>query len=113
MVPFETLQTLALSLPESTEEPHFDKTSFRVRKKIFATYDAHNHKASVKFSEINQDLFCAEPNGAIYPVPNKWGLLGWTILDLNVLETKVFEQALKTAFCDVAPKKLTELVELM
>ena len=28
---------LALALPEATESPHFDYTSFRVRKKIFAT----------------------------------------------------------------------------
>ena len=27
----------ALSLPEATEEPHFEKSSFRVRGKIFAT----------------------------------------------------------------------------
>ena len=27
----------ALSLPEVTEEPHFDKQSFRVNRKIFAT----------------------------------------------------------------------------
>ena len=27
----------ALSLPEATEEPHFDKASFRVRGRIFAT----------------------------------------------------------------------------
>ena len=27
----------ALSLPEATEEPHFELTSFRVRGKIFAT----------------------------------------------------------------------------
>ena len=30
-------RTLALSLPGSTEEPHFERTSFRVRGKIFAT----------------------------------------------------------------------------
>ena len=27
----------ALSLPESSEKPHFDKTSFRIGQKIFAT----------------------------------------------------------------------------
>lgn len=27
----------ALSLPDATEEPHFDRTSFRVRRKIFVT----------------------------------------------------------------------------
>ena len=30
-------RTFALSLPGSTEEPHFERTSFRVRGKIFAT----------------------------------------------------------------------------
>ena len=30
-------RAIALSLPGSTEEPHFERTSFRVRGKIFAT----------------------------------------------------------------------------
>jgi hypothetical protein len=29
------VRRFALSLPETTEEPHFDRTSFRVRGKIF------------------------------------------------------------------------------
>jgi hypothetical protein len=33
----EQARRLALSLPESTEEPHFELWSFRVRGKIFAT----------------------------------------------------------------------------
>ena len=33
----ETARRYALSLPETTEEPHFEKSSFRVRGKIFAT----------------------------------------------------------------------------
>lgn len=33
----ETARRFALSLPETTEEPHFDMSSFRVRGKIFAT----------------------------------------------------------------------------
>jgi hypothetical protein len=32
-------RAFALSLPGATEEPHFELTSFRVRKKIFATAD--------------------------------------------------------------------------
>lgn len=31
------VRRLALSLPETTEEPHFDYASFRVRGKIFVT----------------------------------------------------------------------------
>jgi hypothetical protein len=33
----EEVRRFAMSLPEVTEEPHFDKSSFRVRGKIFAT----------------------------------------------------------------------------
>jgi hypothetical protein len=31
------VRAYALTLPDATEEPHFDRTSFRVRGKIFAT----------------------------------------------------------------------------
>ena len=40
------LRRYALSLPECEEEPHFDRTSFRVRGKIFVTArpaDSHIH----------------------------------------------------------------------
>jgi hypothetical protein len=37
VVRLDTARRFALSLPESTEEPHFEKSSFRVRGKIFAT----------------------------------------------------------------------------
>lgn len=40
----EDVRTFALSLPESTEEPHFDMSSFRIRGKIFATVPPdHEH----------------------------------------------------------------------
>ena len=38
MVSVETFRQMALSLKDATEEPHFDKASFRANKKIFATY---------------------------------------------------------------------------
>lgn len=70
MVTFDALQSLALSLPEVTEAPHFEKTSFRVTKKIFATWAPSENCATVKLSEKDQDLFCLAGAGAIYPVPN-------------------------------------------
>ena len=39
-------RAFALSLPEATQQPHFEMSSFRVRGKIFATVppdDAHLH----------------------------------------------------------------------
>jgi hypothetical protein len=41
-------RTLALSLPEATEAPHFERASFRVGKKIFATMTAAGDEAMVR-----------------------------------------------------------------
>ena len=37
MIRLEAVRRFALGLPEVTEEPHFDKASFRVARKIFVT----------------------------------------------------------------------------
>jgi predicted DNA-binding protein (MmcQ/YjbR family) len=106
MVSIKTFRTLALSFPETSEQPHFEKTSFRVGKKIFATYDDKNKRACIKLSEIDQDVFSSINKEIIYPVPNKWGKLGWTFIDLKKIPTKIFTDAIKTAYNEVSPKKL-------
>lgn len=83
MISFRTFRAIALSLPEAEESPHFEKTSFRIRKKIFATYDAKKDRATLKLSEIDQDVFSAADRSVIYPVPNKWGRQGWTFVELS------------------------------
>lgn len=41
---------LALSLPEASEAPHFERASFRVGKKIFATMTAAGDEAMVRIA---------------------------------------------------------------
>lgn len=108
MITLEFFRELALSLPETTEEPHFEKTSFRVKKKIFATYDDINKRACVKLSEIDQDVFSSIDRTIIFPVDNKWGKQGWTLIEMNKVQKDVFADALLNAYCTVAPKKLSE-----
>lgn len=116
MVTLETFRKIALSFPEATEEPHFEKTSFRVKKaatnssatKIFATYDAVKQRACLKLSEIDQDVFSALDKTIIFPVDNKWGKQGWTLIEMSEVREDVFIDALTTAFCEVAPKKLVD-----
>ncbi|WP_207420330.1 MmcQ/YjbR family DNA-binding protein [Desertivirga brevis] len=106
MVTFDLFRQLALSLPEVTEEPHFEKTSFRVKKKIFATYVAELQIATVKLSEIDQDVFSSNDRTVIYPVNNKWGKQGWTMIEMKRVNEGLFTDALRTAYCEVAPKNL-------
>ncbi len=96
----------ALSYPETSEAPHFEKTSFRVRKKIFATYDFNTQLASLKLSQKDQDLFSLFDSQLIFPVPNKWGKQGWTFVRIGDLNEEVIRDLVYAAFCQVAPEKL-------
>jgi predicted DNA-binding protein (MmcQ/YjbR family) len=110
MVSIDTFRKLALSFPEATEEPHFEKTSFKVKKKIFATYDDPKKRACIKLSEIDQDVFSSSGKAIIFPVDNKWGKQGWTLIEMNKVRKELFIDALTTAYCEVAPKKLADQI---
>ncbi|MFH1119111.1 MAG: MmcQ/YjbR family DNA-binding protein [Bacteroidota bacterium] len=110
MQSIDNFRQLALSFPETTEQPHFDMTSFRVMKKIFATFDIKKNQACIKLSIIDQDVFSVYDRTVIYPVPNKWGRQGWTYIDLEKVHPEMLIDALTTAYCCVAPQKLSSLV---
>lgn len=97
---------ISLSFPETTEEPHFEKTSFRVRKKIFSTYDFVTQLACLKLSEKDQDLFSLFDSKLIFPVANKWGKQGWTLAKIEELEEELIKDLLCAAYNHVAPEKL-------
>lgn len=99
-----------MQLPEVEEDPHFEKTSFRVRKKIFATFDAEETTATLKLSLEDQDVFTAMGQGTVMRVPNAWGRQGWTLFDMKNVPAMLFYDALTAAYCAVAPKQLGERV---
>ena len=71
MSDLEQARQFALSLPEATEEPHFDMSSFRVRGKIFVTVppdEVHLH-VFVDVPEIEASV--AEDPAAFEPL--RWG----------------------------------------
>lgn len=110
MITPDTFRKLALSFPEATEEPHFEKISFRVKRKIFATYDDQTKRACIKLSEIDQDVFARVDRAVIFPVDNKWGKQGWTLIELRKVSKEIFVDALTAAYCEVAPKTLARQI---
>ena len=105
MVLIDTFRKLAMSFPNVTEEPHFEKTSFRINKKIFATFDEKNNNAILKLNEIDQSVFCSSSEMIFYPIPNKWGKQGWTIVELSKVRQEMFEDALILSYQNVIAKK--------
>jgi hypothetical protein len=108
MIDIKTVRQLALSFEEAEEKPHFEKQSFRVRKKIFATLDKSNKSVVLKLSAIDQSVFSDYDRTVIYPVPGGWGKQGWTKVELKKVRKDIFKDALTMAYCTVAPKKLAE-----
>ncbi len=106
MITLTQVRFIALSFEEAEEFPHFEKTSFRVKKKIFATYDSKNNRVCLKLSEVDQSIFTAFDPSSIYPVPNKWGKQGWTFLEIGKVKEDMFLDAITLSYCSVAPKKL-------
>jgi predicted DNA-binding protein (MmcQ/YjbR family) len=110
MVTIDTYRQLVLKFPEVYEAPHFDKASFRVKKKIFTTLDTVNNQACIRLSEIDQNVFSSYNKAVFFPVPNKWGKLGWTFVNLKKVKKTMLVDALTTSYCEIAPKKLSALV---
>ena len=68
MVTSATVREQALEFEDTTEELHFEKTSFRVKNKIFATLDESKHQLVLKLSEVDESIFSAYDDSLIYPV---------------------------------------------
>jgi hypothetical protein len=102
MLTLTMLRKLAMSFPDVTEEPHFEKTSFRYRKKIFAAYDAKQNRVTLKLSLTDQDVFGTFEGGTVfYPVAGAWGHKGYTYVELAKVRKDMLADALELAYREV------------
>jgi len=107
MVDIDAFKQLAMSFPGTEEIPHFEKTSFRKKNKIFATLDIAHQRACLKLSLIDQSIFCAIDAAIIYPVNNKWGKQGWTLVELKSIKKNLLKDALSKAYYTLATSNKT------
>ena len=98
MVSAHMVREIALSREGVVELPHFELTSFRVKKKIFMTMDESRERVCFMFSVTDQDVFTKIDPVSFYAVPNKWGLKGATYCDLSKVTRVKFEDALNVAY---------------
>ena len=108
MVSVPDFKAMILDFPETEEAVHFDKSSFKVKKKIFATLNEKEGRITIRLSPMDQSIMCNIDKNIIYPVPNKWGHQGWTHVILDKVSSEMLHGFLVAAFCEVAPKKLAD-----
>ena len=108
MVTPASLRKLVLALKDVSEQPYFEMTSFRMGKKVFITLNKSETRICIKLTPEDQDLFSLHDKTAIYAVPNKWGKMGWTFVELKKVRTEVMRELVKTAFVAFQPIKKKE-----
>jgi hypothetical protein len=102
----EEVRSLALGLPEAQEAPHFDRASFRVRGKIFATLPPAGDSVVLMLPpEIQSSVIQAHPSN-IRPLPAAWQRRGATELVLEGISSDELGGLLASAWRRVAPKSL-------
>ena len=106
MVTEADVRRLALALPEVTETPHFEQTSFRVGGKIFCTAGAQPGRIMLKFDPEDQRNLADDRPDAITPVPGYWGQKGSTYVALGALDEARLAVLIRLAWATVAPKRL-------
>lgn len=97
MIDIETASQIALSLPGTVEQDHFGRPAFKV-KRIFATLWVKENRMMVQLSPTDQSVFNSFDAEVFYPVPNKWGLKGATLIELDKVREDMLRDALTLAW---------------
>ena len=103
---FEQLQSYALSLAEATQQPHFERSSFRVAGKIFATVAPDQSSINLFVAEEDRERAIAiEP--AVYE-KLWWGssVVGLTA-KISEAEPALMKELLWLAWQRRAPARLS------
>jgi len=106
-VRLDTARRFALSLPETTEEPHFEKSSFRVKGKIFATVPEGGKLLHVFVGDEEVEALLAEDPVAYEEIA--WGKRGrsdWIRVHLAKATADQVRELLEEAWRMKAPPKV-------
>lgn len=100
------VRRIALSMPESAEDAHFDSASFCVNKKMFCTLAPGAERVTIKLSSEDQANLAADNPAAISPVRGYWGRKGWTEVVFGDLAEDRLTVMMRLSWATVAPRRL-------
>ena len=105
----ETARRFALSLPETTEQPHFEKSSFRVREKIFATVPVGEEALHVFVGEETAVLVAEDPVAfEVIRSARNIAVNDWVRVNLAAADGARVCELLEDAWRCMAPKRVLD-----
>ena len=100
MVTPKDVRKIALSLPETEEREHWQRPSFRVKNKIFATLWEAEQRAVLKFPlELQTSLVASDPDTFSL---TGWEHQGWTGVQLSNIDLNHFKKLIISAWISAA-----------
>ncbi len=103
----DEFKSIALSFEGAVETPHFDRKAYKVEgKRIYASLHEASQSANIKLSLSDQLVFSDFDKALIFPVPNKFGLQGWTTFEIGKLPQEIIQEALFSAYSDLFQNKV-------
>ena len=105
MADFQRAREFALSLPGVSEQPHFEKSSFRVNGKIFVTVPPGEAYLHVFVDESETEASVAEDPAAFSPL--LWGTKQRGLrVTLAAVDSGRLEELIEESWRRKAPKRL-------
>ncbi len=103
----DAVRKYAMSLPETTEEPHFEASSFRVKGKIYCTVPPDGGKLHIYADPLEAEALVAEHPAAYEHIV--WGKKPrpeWLRIFLAHAEAAQVKELLEDAWRMKAPKRV-------
>jgi hypothetical protein len=104
MATAKDFRRIALSLPGTTESPHFERTAFKVRR-IYATLASDGRTGNLMLTPNEQALKCEVAPEAFAKIPNAWGVRGATTVKLSAVTVAELHSALELAWRHAQSRK--------
>ena len=95
MITAARFKQLCLSLPGTSEVPHFDRLAYRTPRKIYATLPPDGRTANVLLVPELQAAVVEELAHAFQPVPGGWGRMGYTTVELAKVDEEDLVRVLR------------------
>jgi len=101
MVEAAEFRLFALTFKDVLETPRIERTSFRLKQKIFATLDKDGLRATLRLSLKDQSEVLFRFAEAFRVAAGSWGPKGWTIMDLEQVEVQTMQDTLFMAYQNI------------
>ena len=107
MMRLEAVRKFALSLPETTEQPHFEKSSFRVKGKTFCSVPPGMNCLHVYVGDEQRQQLVADHPAMFEDIESgRRTVVDWVRIKLAHADSALVKELLEGAWLHFAPPKV-------